>query len=45
MTKSGVGLHNIQLRMELLGGSCKIDSTFGKGTKIHLELPVFAQIP
>ncbi len=45
MSKSGSGLHNSQLRMELLGGSCKIDSTFGKGTKIHLELPVSSQIP
>jgi len=45
MSASGSGLRNIQRRMELLGGSYKIDSTFGKGTEIHLDLPVSAKIP
>ncbi len=42
---SGAGLRNIQRRMEMLGGTHKIDTSPGKGCKIHLFLPIFRQIP
>jgi two-component system, NarL family, sensor kinase len=40
MSQSGAGLRNIQRRTEMLGGTCKIETEIGKGSKIHLELPV-----
>lgn len=38
ISQAGAGLRNIQRRMELIGGSCKIFSEIGKGTEVILEL-------
>lgn len=45
MSQSGAGLRNIQRRTEMLGGTCKIETEIGKGSKIHLYLPISSQIP
>lgn len=45
MSKSGAGLRNIQRRTAMLGGTCKIETEIGKGSKIHLYLPISSQIP
>lgn len=45
METSGAGLRNIQRRTEMVGGTCKIEAKIGKGSKIHLDLPVSQQIP
>jgi signal transduction histidine kinase len=45
MENSGAGLRNIQRRAEMVGGTCRIESEIGKGSKIHLDLPVASQIP
>ena len=45
MENAGVGLRNIHRRTEMLGGTCKIETEIGKGSKIYLELPVSSQIP
>nr|MCU0341559.1 ATP-binding protein [Spirosomataceae bacterium] len=37
---SGAGLRNIQRRAELLGGTCRIESEIGGGTKVLLEIPL-----
>jgi signal transduction histidine kinase len=36
----GNGLHNMELRMKTLGGSFRLSSRPGKGTQIHLEVPL-----
>lgn len=36
----GNGLTNLRDRVEALGGRIRVDSTPGKGTKVHAELPV-----
>ncbi len=38
LSQSGAGLRNMQRRMELIGGNCKISSEIGKGTEVILEL-------
>jgi signal transduction histidine kinase len=38
--KAGIGLASMQERALELGGSCKIISNSGKGTKIEVELPL-----
>lgn len=45
MSQSGAGLRNIQRRTEMLGGTCKIETEIGKGSKIHFYLPISSQIP
>ena len=34
------GLMGIEERVEILGGKVRIDSAPGKGTRIHLEVPL-----
>lgn len=36
----GIGLKNMRERMELLGGSCQVESAIGYGTRIHARLPL-----
>lgn len=38
--KKGIGMRNIASRIEKLGGTWKIDSTLGKGTKVILNVPI-----
>ena len=38
--KQGIGLKNIQDRLEQIGGTLTINSTIGKGTIIHLIFPI-----
>ncbi|MGB6150957.1 MAG: tetratricopeptide repeat protein [Pricia sp.] len=38
--KKGIGMRNIASRMEKLKGKWRIDSSPGKGTTVHLEIPV-----
>jgi two-component system, NarL family, sensor kinase len=38
--KKGIGMRNIASRIEKLGGTWKIDSAPGKGTKIILNIPI-----
>lgn len=38
--KRGLGLMGMKERVELLGGSCVIDSEVGRGTRIHVEVPL-----
>ncbi|MEA5459908.1 ATP-binding protein [Arcicella sp. LKC2W] len=38
INSSGAGLRNIQRRMDLIGGQCKINSVLGEGTQILLKL-------
>ncbi|HUM51587.1 MAG TPA: sensor histidine kinase [Chitinophagales bacterium] len=38
--KDGIGLLSMQNRIHLLGGKMDIDTAIGKGTSIHVELPV-----
>lgn len=45
MSQSGAGLRNIKRRTELVGGSCKMESTPGHGTKVTLQLPILVRIP
>lgn len=40
MPGSGLGLGLAQRMIELLGGNLKLQSTFGKGTKVSITLPV-----
>ncbi|MFN8283578.1 MAG: sensor histidine kinase [Chitinophagales bacterium] len=40
MEKDGIGLKNIQLRVEYLKGNLNIDSTIGKGTTTIIEIPL-----
>lgn len=37
---TGNGLSNLQTRASLLGGTCHIDSTLGKGTAVELVVPI-----
>ena len=37
---NGNGINNIQERVELLNGSCEINSNVGKGTEISIKLPI-----
>lgn len=39
-TKQGIGLKNMQDRLDQIGGKLKIDSVLGQGTVIHLIFPV-----
>ena len=36
----GNGLNNLVHRLEIIGGSCTIDSTVGKGTRVTMECPL-----
>jgi len=38
--RTGMGLHGMQERADILGGSLNIDSTPGRGTRLSLEFPV-----
>lgn len=38
--KDGIGLNSMQQRIALLNGKMDIDSAIGKGTSIHIELPL-----
>lgn len=38
ISQAGAGLRNMQRRMELIGGSCKISSEIGKGTEVLLTV-------
>lgn len=38
--KDGIGLNSMQKRVELLGGKMDIDAAPGKGTSVHIELPI-----
>ncbi|WP_348718229.1 tetratricopeptide repeat protein [Tenacibaculum sp. 190130A14a] len=42
MSKKGIGLRNIQERVEELSGTLTIDSEVGNGTKIHIQIPLNA---
>ncbi|MEM7512698.1 MAG: tetratricopeptide repeat protein, partial [Bacteroidota bacterium] len=37
---SGIGLRNIQSRLDILSGSISIDSKMKEGTSIHMEIPL-----
>ncbi|MBB4933407.1 signal transduction histidine kinase [Lipingzhangella halophila] len=37
---NGHGLGNLRHRAEALGGTCLVDSAPGRGTRIHIELPL-----
>lgn len=37
---TGLGLYGMQERSELVGGVCKVISALGKGTTIHLQVPI-----
>ncbi|MEM8897732.1 MAG: ATP-binding protein, partial [Bacteroidota bacterium] len=37
---SGIGLRNIQSRLDILSGSMSIDSKRKEGTSIHMEIPL-----
>jgi len=39
-TTNGNGLKNMKTRAKNIGGFCQIDSIKGKGTKIHVEVPI-----
>jgi signal transduction histidine kinase len=36
----GLGLLGMQERIELLGGDLEIDTAFGSGTQIHIQVPI-----
>ena len=38
--KSGMGINSIKTRIEHLKGTFEVDSTFGKGSSIIIDLPV-----
>lgn len=38
ISQAGAGLRNMQRRMELIGGKCRISSEVGKGTEVVLSL-------
>ena len=42
---TGVGLRNIQRRIEILGGSCHFTTAEGEGTIVRVELPISPKIP
>ncbi|RNL82671.1 sensor histidine kinase [Halostreptopolyspora alba] len=37
---NGHGLGNLRHRAEALGGTCRVDSSPGQGTRVHIELPL-----
>jgi signal transduction histidine kinase len=37
---TGLGLHIVRRYIELLGGNIKLESEFGKGTKINFMVPL-----
>ena len=39
LQNSGAGLRNMERRSELIGGKSKLESAFGKGTKLEIDLP------
>jgi len=39
-TKKGMGLRNIETRVEIMGGTFEIDSVIGNGTTITLNIPI-----
>ncbi|OSY87038.1 hypothetical protein WH52_13310 [Tenacibaculum holothuriorum] len=39
-SKKGIGLHNMQERVEELNGTLTIESEVGKGTKTHIQIPL-----
>ncbi len=39
-TNKGLGLMNIQRRIKVIGGTIKIETSFGKGMNVFIELPV-----
>jgi signal transduction histidine kinase len=39
-TSKGLGLINIQHRLEIIGGKMIIEAEIGKGIKVYIELPV-----
>mgnify|MGYP005844687427 CR=1 FL=1 len=39
-SKNGMGLRNIETRVEMMGGSFEIDSVLGNGTTITLNIPI-----
>ena len=39
-SKKGIGLHNLQERVEELKGTLTIESEVGKGTKTHIQIPL-----
>jgi len=40
LNESGTGIANMQNRAQLIGGLLKINSTIGKGTSVHLSVPI-----
>ncbi|WP_435260871.1 tetratricopeptide repeat-containing sensor histidine kinase [Tenacibaculum sp. nBUS_03] len=40
VSKKGIGLHNLQERVEELNGTLSISSTVGAGTKTHIQIPL-----
>jgi signal transduction histidine kinase len=36
----GLGLFNVQQRIELIGGSCRLESKPGHGTVVTLNIPI-----
>lgn len=40
--RSGIGLHNIQSRLERLGGTCQITNRDLGGTQVYVQIPVAA---
>ncbi|HSY19424.1 MAG TPA: ATP-binding protein, partial [Candidatus Acidoferrales bacterium] len=41
--KKGLGLKNIPERVRMLGGTLKVDSTPGSGTRIEVMIPITAE--
>ena len=42
--KGGFGLFNIRERLEYLGGSLRIDSGLGKGTRVIMTVPLRQEV-
>ncbi len=42
-TTSGFGLDSMKERIELLGGTFKIQSTFGQGTRLNITIPLSSE--
>ncbi|WP_299132659.1 tetratricopeptide repeat-containing sensor histidine kinase [uncultured Tenacibaculum sp.] len=40
VSKKGIGLHNLQERVEELNGTLSITSTVGAGTETHIQIPL-----
>lgn len=40
----GIGLNNISVRLEALGGNAQIQSSAGEGTYIHISIPLFSEV-